>query len=195
MRTLAEGFGSSERSSAAAATTGRGGSFRTGTRAGWVISSARGLAVLALVAAVGCEELPPPQPGECSSGEAWTGGDEESPLMHPGLDCVACHEQEGEGPLYAVAGTVMGTLTEPDDCFGVEGVVVRLTDADGGVHELVTNAAGNFFTLEDLPLPYTAEIVLDGQITAMLAAQTVGSCNSCHAASPTGGAPGRILAP
>ena len=27
----------------------------------------------------------------CKSGVKWTGGDQESPEMHPGGDCIACH--------------------------------------------------------------------------------------------------------
>jgi hypothetical protein len=64
--------------------------------------------------------------------------------MHPGTDCIGCHGAEDEGPQFSVAGTVMGDLADPDDCHGIEGVVVQVTDAEGLVHEMVTNAPGNF---------------------------------------------------
>jgi mono/diheme cytochrome c family protein len=115
--------------------------------------------------------------------------------MHPGSDCIACHEDEGEGPQYTVAGTVMGDLADPDDCYGVEGVTVRITDADDTVLELVTNAAGNFFTNEPVPGPYSVELELDGVSTVMVTPQTEGSCASCHTQDGLNLAPGRILAP
>src|SRR5215204_5409730 len=111
---------------------------------------------LLLILAAGCGTAPP-DPSECSTGSTWNGGNEESPLMHPGGDCIGCHGS-GEGPRYSIAGTVMGAFDDPTDCEGVDGVTVRITDADGAVHEVTTNRAGNFFLTEDVPVPYTAEI-------------------------------------
>lgn len=131
----------------------------------------------------------------CSSGTMWTGGNEESPLMHPGMDCVGCHLDEGEGPIYTVAGTVMGAVNDPDDCYGVEGVTVIVTDADGIDHELVTNAAGNFFTNDEIPTPYTVTLDYDGAQGAMVTAQADGNCATCHTQDGANLAPGRIIAP
>jgi hypothetical protein len=136
-----------------------------------------------------------PDPSECATNEVWTGGDEESALMHPGGDCIGCHDEEGEGPRYAVAGTVMGAYDDPTDCYGIEGTTIRLTDADGQIHETTSNRAGNFFFDDDIPIPYAAEVELDGAIRTMVAEQTDGNCASCHTEVGDNAAPGRIMAP
>ena len=136
-----------------------------------------------------------PTPAECSTNQVWDGGNEESPLMHPGGDCMGCHDQEGEGPAYSVAGTVMGLYDEPTDCYGIEDVTVRLLDAAGDVHEAVTNAAGNFFFHEDVPAPFTAEVERDGVVRAMVTPQTDGNCATCHTEVGSNAAPGRIVVP
>lgn len=133
--------------------------------------------------------------GECVSGEYWTGGNEESPLMRPGGDCIGCHTDEREGPIYSAAGTISGALDEPDDCNGVQDVIVRITDADDVVHETTTNAAGNFFFREAIPTPYTATIEYDGLTVSMATPQTDGACATCHTESGAGGAVGRIILP
>ena len=115
--------------------------------------------------------------------------------MHPGADCIGCHEDSGEGPLYSVAGTVMGDASDADDCFGVPGVAVRITDAGGTLHEVVTNAAGNFFLSEHVPTPYTVELEREGRTTAMVAPQSDGACATCHTEVGANGAPGRTIAP
>jgi cytochrome c553 len=115
--------------------------------------------------------------------------------MHPGGDCIGCHAQSGEGPRYSVAGTVMGDLSDADDCYGVEGVTVRVTDANDVTHEVVSNAAGNFFMTEHVPAPYTVELDWEGGTSAMLTPQSVGSCASCHTAEGANAAPGRTVAP
>ena len=136
-----------------------------------------------------------PTPEECSTNAVWNGGNEESPLMHPGGDCIGCHDHEGEGPGYSVAGTVMGAYDEPTDCYGVEDVIVRLTDASGDVHEATTNRSGNFFFGEDVPGPFTAEVERDGVVRAMVTPQTDGNCANCHTEVGANSAPGRILVP
>lgn len=130
----------------------------------------------------------------CSTESYWTGGNEESPNMNPGEDCIACHNR-GEGPDYTLAGTVMGDYDDPDDCNGIEDVVVRVTDADGVTTELTTNSAGNFFTRDDIAMPYTVVIDRDGETREMVAEQSTGACGSCHTANGAEGAPGRVVAP
>ncbi|MCA9706033.1 MAG: hypothetical protein KDK70_09320 [Myxococcales bacterium] len=135
---------------------------------------------------------------ECASGLRWVGGDEESPRMHPGGDCIGCHAREGEGPRYLVAGTVHDLLTEANDCFGVEGATVEITDADGRQWSLPTNEAGNFFLPQSegpVAMPFRAAVLMDGMRLEMAAPQTVGSCATCHTAEGAMGAPGRVLAP
>lgn len=131
----------------------------------------------------------------CVSGETWTGGNEESPLMHPGMDCIACHDQ-GEGPTFEVAGTVYSVLGQPDDCYGESGVEVEITDADGAVFSATTNAAGNFYlkpSEADITYPYTVRILIDGEeVNRMSAPQDDGACGSCHGQTGSDGAPGRV---
>ncbi len=133
-------------------------------------------------------------PAACSTGHTWTGGNDESPLMNPGEDCVACHAS-GEGPHFTLAGTVMGDMGDPDDCNGVDGVIVRVTDADGNLTELTTNSAGNFYTNDPITLPYTIELDRDGVTSSMSAEQEDGACAACHTAEGRNGAPGRVVAP
>ena len=106
--------------------------------------------LLALVAlgGTGCAGPPPngaPSTLEaCSSGTMYTGGVGAS--MSPGDDCNACHS-------FAAAGTVMGAPDDEVNCNGVGDVIVRIIDAKGAVHELVSNGAGNFSTGEAIPVP------------------------------------------
>jgi hypothetical protein len=132
----------------------------------------------------------------CMSGTAWVGGESESTRMHPGGDCLGCHASRGEADEVVLGGTVFAGLNEPDDCFGVPGVVLQLTDADGTVHEVTSNSAGNF-VLEETAIakPFTAKLLYEGRERMMATPQTELSCNSCHTETGANGAPGRILAP
>jgi hypothetical protein len=135
--------------------------------------------------------------GGCVSGMKWTGGDSESPEMHPGGNCIECHAA-GEGPRFLAAGTVYRQLNEPNDCYGVQGVVVQLTDAKGRVHVLKTNRAGNFMLRargQSLAMPFTAQVKLNGQSAEMATPQSTGNCASCHTAKGANGAPGRVIIP
>ena len=160
-------------------------------------------ALAALATAVGCNGSGPDSDsgsgsgtnaGACSSDSYWTGANEGSPLMNPGQACIACHNR-GEGPTFTAAGTVMGDFVDEDNCNGVGGVTVRLTDANGVVHEKTTNTAGNFSFNQEIAMPYSAEIEDANGIRAMSATQNDGDCGSCHTAEGVGGAPGRIVAP
>lgn len=131
----------------------------------------------------------------CASGARWASGDAESPLMHPGVDCIACHQDRGEAEEVRLAGTVYASLMEPDDCFGVAGVTVELTGADGVVVRMTTNDAGNFTRGQSVATPYTAKLIYDGRERVMTTPQTELSCNSCHGAVGLNAAPGRILVP
>lgn len=132
--------------------------------------------------------------GTCSTGSEWTRGNEGSTKMKPGQACMACHDR-GEGPTFKVAGTVMGAIHDPDDCNGVQDVIVRITDADGVVTELTTNSAGNFYTNDHIALPYTAQLEYNGNIREMLGAQDEGDCGTCHTDAGASGAPGRVVVP
>jgi hypothetical protein len=171
----------------------------------WVLC----LVLLPVFSGVGCEDLfededdDDPQGavvdvGVCLSGLQWQGGNEESPLMRPGGDCIACHKAEDEGPTFAIAGTVFEALDEADDCFGVGGVTVELTGSDGQVVTLSTNDAGNFFLKANkftLTMPYTARVLVGDKERIMATPQNDGNCASCHQTVGAEGAPGRIIAP
>jgi hypothetical protein len=132
----------------------------------------------------------------CMSGTAWVGGETESTRMHPGGDCLGCHASRDEADDVVLGGTVYAGLNEPDDCFGVPGVVLQLTDANGTVHEVTSNAAGNFVLEETaIATPFSAKLTYEGRERIMGAMQTELSCNSCHTDTGANGAPGRILAP
>lgn len=135
-------------------------------------------------------------PVVCTSQKTWTGGNRESPLMHPGNACISCHSQ-GEGPKFALAGTLYPTAHEPNDCNGTSasGASVIVTDANGTDHTLTPNAAGNFYVSGSIAKPYRARIEYQGRTRAMASAQSTGDCNSCHTEAGSQGAPGRLMLP
>lgn len=132
--------------------------------------------------------------GSCSTGSEWTDGNEGSARMHPGRDCIECHSR-GEGPRFDLAGTVQGAIHDPDDCNGIDNVIVHVTDANGTVTDLTTNSAGNFYIRSGLVTPYTIAIEYNGHTRTMEGAQTDGACASCHTEDGTEGAPGRVVVP
>jgi mono/diheme cytochrome c family protein len=138
-------------------------------------------------------------PVVCTSMKNWTGGNRESPLMRPGGACISCHQQEGEGPLFAVAGTLFPTPHEPNDCNGVSstaGAQVVITEANGTVHTLSVNGAGNFsLEARTFAFPYQAKVVYQGRERVMVEAQKSGDCNDCHTQDGRENAPGRIFLP
>jgi hypothetical protein len=131
-------------------------------------------------------------PQQCSTGKASLA--DEGPMMEPGGDCIGCHSKD-EGPAYTLAGTVMAATDDDDRCAGVAGLIVEITDANGAVLELPTNAVGNFFWTEPIAMPYEARVLGPNGARAMAAKQSTGACGSCHTASGANGAPGRILPP
>jgi hypothetical protein len=141
-------------------------------------------------------------PVVCTSQATWRNGNEESPKMHPGGACIACHEEdEGEGPQFAFAGTIYPTAHEPTDCNGIDGPTekakVVIVDKDGATFTLTANSVGNFYLEEraGIALPYRAKIVAGGSERVMATEQTNGDCNFCHTESGANDAPGRIMAP
>lgn len=132
----------------------------------------------------------------CTSGQTWGGGGDGSSRMNPGQACISCHSQGGEGPRFAIAGTVYPTGHEPDRCYGTSAAQVIVTDAAGQTLTLTPNSAGNFSASRvTLTLPYNAKVVANGMTRAMSAAQTSGDCNACHTQNGDNGAPGRITLP
>ncbi|MBT3221902.1 MAG: hypothetical protein HN348_22740, partial [Proteobacteria bacterium] len=122
---------------------------------------------------------------ECLSGYKWVGGDSESSSMGPGHQCISCHEDEG-APEYAFAGTIYAGPTQADDCFGEEGVTIRLVDDNGDTWETTSNEAGNFYlSLADnsVAYPATAYTVSGGVESEMTDPVYQGECNKCHDAT------------
>ena len=126
--------------------------------------------------------------------------------MNPGLSCLTCHagggggggEDEDEAPFYALAGTVYPTAHEPNLCYGANGsngAKIVITDAASRTITLTPNASGNFFYDGPITFPFHAKVTYQGRERIMVAAQSNGSCNSCHTQNGANGAPGRILLP
>jgi hypothetical protein len=145
-------------------------------------------------------------PLKCTSGSTWTRGDHGSSSMHPGGTCISCHAMGGNGPQYAVAGTVFPSAHEPDDCNGTStssagGLSVLITEANGTTHTLAVNSVGNFYYEGSITTPYHAQVQAGSVVRVMTHTQTSGDCNGCHTvngSSNTPGAasaPGRIMAP
>jgi hypothetical protein len=134
----------------------------------------------------------------CTSQILWTQGTRGSASMQPGVACINCHSSGGEGPRFALAGTVYPTAHEPDQCDGASGatgVAIVITGADGKTVTLTPNAAGNFSSSAAVTTPYQAKVTYMGRERLMVAAQTSGDCNACHTQSGANAAPGRILLP
>jgi hypothetical protein len=131
----------------------------------------------------------------CSSDSYWSGGTSE--LMHPGVACIACHGRNARAPQFTVAGTLYPTAHEPDDChaLGLEAARVEITGADGRRFELAVNSVGNFFSLDEVAMPYSARVISQGRVRTMVSRQRSGDCNGCHTQAGNAGAPGRVLAP
>jgi mono/diheme cytochrome c family protein len=152
-----------------------------------------------------CVAAPGPFDGPlvCTSGRMWTAGNSESPLMHPGNACIACHATAGDddatrrhgAPQFTIGGTVYPTGHEPNDCNGAASATVEVTDANNTIISLPTNAAGNFFTTQALAQPIHVAVVAGGKRRAMAMSPPVGDCNSCHTPTGASGAPGRIALP
>jgi cytochrome c5 len=134
-------------------------------------------------------------PANCKSGNAWSGGEGED--MAPGQACNACHSK-GEGPTFQIAGTVMGAVDDDNNCGGVTGATIEITDANGTVHTFTSGANGNFSSRSKdgaIAMPYTAKVTVGGKSNSMVSPQSDGDCNTCHAAKGINGAPGRIYVP
>lgn len=133
----------------------------------------------------------------CTLGARWKLADHGSRSMHPGRDCIDCHADERGTPDLLVAGTIMPSQHESDDCQGVAEVDVVIVDATGAEFRETSNAAGNFYISEadfaDAVTPITARLELDGVIQAeMDDPQDTANCNACHTESGAHEAEGRI---
>lgn len=137
----------------------------------------------------------------CTSGKTWTNGDNGSPLMHPGDNCIECHAGNPQAPQFTIAGTLYASLHEPIDCNGVDGTkqAVQIQIFDAGGKKLLTtltpNAAGNFYSNIAVGNGYHARVVYNGKANTMGVQQVNGDCNACHQQQGIQGAPGRVMLP
>jgi hypothetical protein len=128
----------------------------------------------------------------CYSEARWVGGKRGSEEMYPGRDCVGCH-LDNDGPQLVLGGTIYAYLIDDrelyaalqtgTDCFGLEGVTVRITDDSQQVFELTTNRAGNFFVEgnpADFEMPLRAELQIGDVQRGMGTWPRYGGCARCH---------------
>ncbi len=146
-----------------------------------------GVALLGAALALGCSDNAADMLAEnnsCASGLSWPHGDDGSELMHPGGDCIKCHAQRDKGPVYEIAGSVYESLTEEDDCAGLEGAIIEITDINNNVFTMTSNAAGNFFMTpeeaEGIEYPATVKAIYDGRENPMIGLLPYGNCTDCH---------------
>ncbi|MEP7050345.1 MAG: hypothetical protein ABJB12_08340 [Pseudomonadota bacterium] len=134
----------------------------------------------------------------CTSKTSWTGGNQGSASMNPGLACISCHSMGGEAPRFSIAGTVYATGHEPDRCnskVGTAGATIVIIGADGKQLTLTPNGVGNFSATTSVKTPFQAKVTYQGRERLMLTAQSNGDCNSCHTQNGAMMAPGRITIP
>jgi hypothetical protein len=112
--------------------------------------------------------------GVAGCGGAATGAEDARALMAPGQDCTVCH-------VFPVAGTIFASAGQ-----GADGLAVTI-----GRAALTTNAAGNFFTRDEVVFPASAEVRRGDAARRMPRPAPSGACNACHGA----GAAPRIDAP
>lgn len=138
-------------------------------------------------------------PAECTVTHAFSlqPGETTGPLMRPGDNCLRCHVAGGEaaGKPFSFGGTLFLTA-DAGLCDGVEGVTVRVTDADGKTVSVVSNAVGNFWSAEALKPPFSIVAEKDGRLRPMPVTTPTGGCKLCHSyPDAVGGTTGRIRAP
>jgi hypothetical protein len=181
---------------------------------GWLVSLCLG--GVAIIAFACNDELVEDVPKDvCYSEKRWIGDKRGSPEMFPGRDCVGCHI-DNDGPPLAIGGTlypyVLDTTTlaqaqSGEDCFGVEGILITIEDADGQQFLVETNRAGNFFVEgdpDDFAKPFTVSLPPgtneEGVPSPQMFTQpSYGGCAKCHSpnatAFPMPGAPPDVDVP
>jgi cytochrome c553 len=115
--------------------------------------------------------------------------------MSPGGACIACHDNEGQGPDSVAGGPVSTGLHEPDDCIGPRRITAERTGAAGSAFTAETNQAGNVvFEADDahLVMPDTAIGRVGENEREKFVERDSGDCNSCHTVEGAEDAPERI---
>jgi hypothetical protein len=146
----------------------------------------------------------------CSSGRFWGDDDDGDPRMHPGRDCLSCHDEEraddpddDDIPDLLIAGTIYPTGHEPNDCIGASSVDLRVIVQSMVSAEEVTlepNSSGNFLLHRSqapagFEAPFQVKLVEGDAERIMPIAAPHGACNRCHTQDGTMDAPGRIVQP
>jgi hypothetical protein len=114
---------------------------------------------------------------------AETSGVDKGEFHRPGQPCATCHQEGGtaaDSP-FTVAGTV---FAQPARQVGVEGVEIRMTDADRTTHIAKTNCVGNFMVTAAQWSPKWPILVEVGKGNVRRTMRSpIGrdaSCASCH---------------
>lgn len=131
-----------------------------------------------------------------------TPGVRRGPLHRPGQPCILCHDGAlGDPQRFTVAGTVFQTSGSRTPA---EGATVTLTDANGTVIQVATNAAGNFYLTPTQYNPATPmQVVVTESGGTSVKMQTLiagnlaeepnnGSCASCHSDPVGPKSPGHV---
>jgi cytochrome c2 len=129
------------------------------------------------------------------------GREDPNALRNQGEDCLSCHKVGGKAPrsLFTVSGTVFRAADGEPRETGAGQVAVILTDAVGQRLELVSNAAGNFWS--KAPLRFPVQVALralpEGAPRQGPAGRCAhGNCNQCHSYEQPGvRARGRLVRP
>lgn len=102
----------------------------------------------------------------------------ESGNHNAGRPCLDCHGN-GEGPSFELAGTVYSGLAGGAP---VVGATIRVTDADGVEHTVISARNGNFWIREQLAFPVEVQASSCPSIQPMITPSAVGNCNTagCH---------------
>lgn len=142
----------------------------------------------ALAALAGCEDFAVTEEGRAGCADVPASVSEGEATMLPGSACMTCHRA------FTAAGTVFARAASACDGARASGARVELLDRAGRVAvTMTTNAAGNFYTRQAIPSPYTARVTAaDGTTRTMSTPQTNGSCAHCHRLPSVEGTTGRV---
>ena len=136
-------------------------------------------------------------PLKCTSNQTWFLFN--NATMRPGDTCINCHITQKKcsktACKFTIAGTVYPSAHEPNNCNGITGSTVVVTDANGTTVNLATNSVGTFTSTAALVAPFTVKVTNGSKTRVMVGKAPNGDCNSCHTATGTQNAPGRIMAP
>jgi hypothetical protein len=104
-----------------------------------------------------------------------------------GASCAACHSTGVGAKKFTLAGTLYASKTGVGS---ISGATIIVTDANGGVHKLISAANGNFYATEPLAYPVTVSVSKCPDTVPMVSPVTSGGdCNAggCHALNAPSG--------